>query len=787
MTGVLPVTLEESRKIVQALLYSGKEYVCVMKLHSGVAEEKVKTVLKEFEDVIYQRPPLRASVKRQLRTRRIYYIEFLEADGRNILFKVGCEGGTYIRKLCVPGNTELILINGGLQKIKELDGKASNTPLRNLFTISMNGPKIKKAKITKLYKLPAPNKLIRIKTESGIPVTVTPDHEVLISTINGSTWIPACSLRVNDFVFSPRKIPIEEHSPYIVDLLDDEMYVEDQKIREMCISGIRDKFGSIREMSRRLGIDRKAFYSCSEIGIRVKYVKSFCDWDEMKKLISSIKTERGRIIELREKQITYDLMYLLGLIASDGCVIWGKKCIRPNRIKFHNSNKKLIKTFIRVYKKIFRNIPIHVKPFRNNIIEIDTHNPVLGRVAYSLGIKSPEKSMDLNGIFALPEELIKGFLKGFFDGDGLCYIKKIGKRTYTIIEFCTGSQVIAKRLYQLLKRLGIRSKIFSRKPIGTFRSSEGFAYDVRIVNPTDKWRFIEEIGSNHSRKVKRLQIIREHLRKIRSANFDHVPLHVNKMIESLLAKNNIKRSHLKLGGNFDRILKHKKAMTKYFLSRVIESLSKIVEGSEMKHLLSILHSDFYVEKVKAVEEVKSKEKYVYDVTVENIHNFIPEAVMVISNCYDIGEVLGCGAHMQELRRTRAGPFVENGEFVTLHDVAYWFMEWQQQRDEKILRKFIQPMERALALVPKIYIRDSAVDAVCHGANLTAPGVLSLETGINRGSMVAVFTLKGEAAALAKAVASTEEILNMEHGIVAETKRVLMPRGTYPRCWRGGEL
>lgn len=156
-------------------------------------------------------------------------------------------------------------------------------------------------------------------------------------------------------------------------------------------------------------------------------------------------------------------------------------------------------------------------------------------------------------------------------------------------------------------------------------------------------------------------------------------------------------------------------------------------------------------------------------------------------CYDVGEVLGCGAHMQELRRTRAGPFVENGEIVTLHDVAYWFMEWQQQKDDKILRKFIKPMETALALVPKIYIRDSAVDAVCHGANLTAPGVLSLETGIKDGSMVAVLSLKGEAVALAKATASTEEILNMEHGIVAETKRVLMPRGTYPKCWKSGEI
>lgn len=155
-------------------------------------------------------------------------------------------------------------------------------------------------------------------------------------------------------------------------------------------------------------------------------------------------------------------------------------------------------------------------------------------------------------------------------------------------------------------------------------------------------------------------------------------------------------------------------------------------------------------------------------------------------CFDMGEALGCGAHMQELRRTRAGPFVENDGMVTLHDVAFWFMEWEQRKDEKILRKFIKPMETALGLVPKIYVRDSAVDAVCHGASLTAPGVVSLETGITKGSMVAILTLKGEAVALARPVVSAEEILKMEHGVVAEPERVLMNRGTYPKRWRSGE-
>jgi len=154
-------------------------------------------------------------------------------------------------------------------------------------------------------------------------------------------------------------------------------------------------------------------------------------------------------------------------------------------------------------------------------------------------------------------------------------------------------------------------------------------------------------------------------------------------------------------------------------------------------------------------------------------------------CFDVGEVLGCGAHMQELRRTRAGPFVEDYT-VTLHDVAYQFPQWQEKKDEGILKRFIQPMERALALVPKVYIRDSAVDAVCHGASLTAPGVLSLESGIGEGSVIAVMSLKGEAVALARATVGSDAMLGMNHGIVAKVERVLMPRSTYLRCWKSGE-
>jgi len=118
-------------------------------------------------------------------------------------------------------------------------------------------------------------------------------------------------------------------------------------------------------------------------------------------------------------------------------------------------------------------------------------------------------------------------------------------------------------------------------------------------------------------------------------------------------------------------------------------------------------------------------------------------------------------------------------------VSYFFAQWQEKGDESLLKKFVLPMEKALEFLPKIYIRDSAVDALCHGAHLTAPGVLALETEIKPNTTVAVHTQKGEAVALAQARVSTQEILKMDHGFVAKTQRVLMPRGIYPKMWRHG--
>ena len=162
-----------------------------------------------------------------------------------------------------------------------------------------------------------------------------------------------------------------------------------------------------------------------------------------------------------------------------------------------------------------------------------------------------------------------------------------------------------------------------------------------------------------------------------------------------------------------------------------------------------------------------------------------EAVTYIRTlCHDIGEALGCGAHMAELRRTRAGPFNErNDDLVNLHDLTDAYHFWVEDGDESYLRNAIKPMEVAADHLPQIFIKDSAVEAICQGAKLAAGGISMLSKGIKRGDLVAIKSLKGELVASGIALASTEEIMNADSGLVVNTNKVFMQPGVYPMAWK----
>lgn len=139
--------------------------------------------------------------------------------------------------------------------------------------------------------------------------------------------------------------------------------------------------------------------------------------------------------------------------------------------------------------------------------------------------------------------------------------------------------------------------------------------------------------------------------------------------------------------------------------------------------------------------------------------------------HDFGEKLGTGAHMSELRRTRAGPFDE-ATLCTLQDLSDAYYFWKKENNDKFIKKLIQPVENAVKNLPKIWVFDTTVQSMCHGADLKVPGISRLNDGIEKDFLAAIMTLKNELIAVGTSYIPSKEMLG-EKGIAVKTNKVFM--------------
>lgn len=149
-------------------------------------------------------------------------------------------------------------------------------------------------------------------------------------------------------------------------------------------------------------------------------------------------------------------------------------------------------------------------------------------------------------------------------------------------------------------------------------------------------------------------------------------------------------------------------------------------------------------------------------------------------CHDIGLALGSGAHMAELRRSKVGPFNESTDLCTLQDLTDAYYYYTEENNEAPLRKIIKPIEAAIKHLPKVWIADTTVNAICHGATLKVPGIVKVETEIQVDEPVALLTLKGELVAVGRTFLTSREMLKKKRGIAVKSSQVFMQPGVYPR-------
>jgi len=83
------------------------------------------------------------------------------------------------------------------------------------------------------------------------------------------------------------------------------------------------------------------------------------------------------------------------------------------------------------------------------------------------------------------------------------------------------------------------------------------------------------------------------------------------------------------------------------------------------------------------------------------------------------------------------------------------------------------MEIAISHLPKLWVTDSTINALCHGHNLAIPGISKLHSKIKENDIVAIFSLKDELIALGNALLSSEDIMGNEKGLAVNIHKVIM--------------
>lgn len=146
------------------------------------------------------------------------------------------------------------------------------------------------------------------------------------------------------------------------------------------------------------------------------------------------------------------------------------------------------------------------------------------------------------------------------------------------------------------------------------------------------------------------------------------------------------------------------------------------------------------------EEVELKPRMIHVYSLELLEWATPEAVIDIycssgtyvrSLAHDLGKVLGCGAHLTGLRRTKSGRF-------TLRD-AVPLRKLREAFDSGTWYQYLIPAAEALSDWPAIELDQEQIEAIRHGHRISGqPGSGKMARGISeQGELVALLEFDEE--------------------------------------------
>ena len=535
---------------------------------------------------------------------------------------------------CMSGDTLVPLYDGRILPIKEI--VEENMIGERISTLDPKDLRLCDSEITKCWKVKNP-KFIRLKTQRGRTIRLTPENPILTVKNGNVVWIPAEELKEGMRIAAPRKLPVSPTKIRTIDLFDfRDIQVDEPELMKRLEQKLIEKYQSIRNAARNLNIHKDVLRNWFRrkmgngkargrptLFLLLKVAKA-TGFDKEEILYQITRIGRNGTYVNIPNFIDEETAWLAGLIAGDGNLTSEKADKWGVGIYLAGNDINIINKFTSLMTKKFG---LKVRVYYDetkHYYNAQTSSSLLAGIIQKFGVLRGNKSrtFDLsNFLFSLENRILSAYLKGIFDAEGSV---SVDKRS---ISFGISNKKALEKIFYALLRLGIHAGINK-------------ASDENRILITDKENiriFMEKIGfTSHEKVDKTLEILG-------TTGVSSVTEVIPEIAE--LAKQYVYGAHMPLTvlppASYSALMK-KEGISRYALRQLIEKVG--IENETGEYLSSLAESDVIWLKVIELSEEKNDEEYVYDLEVKDCHNFIANGLITHNSGCTMYSLLTTGQH-----------------------------------------------------------------------------------------------------------------------------------------------
>jgi replicative DNA helicase len=330
----------------------------------------------------------------------------------------------------------------------------------------------------------------------------------------------------------------------------------------------------------------------------------------------------GTLPDTARASMSEDELALLGHLIGDGCTL------PRHAIQYTSKERKLASLVadlsLRVFGKAVRPRVKAERRWYQVYLAAREHltqgkrNPVAAWLDELgvFGLRSYEKRVPEN-VFSQPSWAIATFLRHLWATDGSVWLG--GARRATNIYYATSSSRLADDVQALLLRLAINARITKHENLSKGRPQ----FHVTVSGGTELVRFLEIVGALGAAKGRHASAILEHFDgRVRNPNRDVIPKEAWKSLvvpamqaEGLTSRQLQAAIHTRYCGT-----------TLYRSGLGKERAMRVAAAVRSEELVDLALGDAYWDPIVSIEPDGTEE--VFDLTVEGLHNFVADNVVV---------------------------------------------------------------------------------------------------------------------------------------------------------------